>query len=169
MTDNPFDDVAEEPGEEPRLHPILSNEDFRAAQGKARERIERDRKAAAMKDVEAREVERLKLEDGFSSGIAENDEIVDVTIDVPGWAVISGTATGLLINGPAGGRAYHHGHSYAVPRHIAVSLRESMFNMWRVDNQVEGRDIRQSMMQKRNTLINARSGAVANAPARFDA
>lgn len=160
MTDNPFDDLAPE-----RLHPVLSNEEFLAAKAKARTRIDAERKAAAMKAVEAAEVERLKLEDGFTSGSTIMDEIVDVTIDVPPWCAISGAATGIIVNR----KPYHHGHTYPVPRHVANSLRENMFHAWRVDAQVDGKGMTEQYARKRNTVINARSGVINNAPARFDA
>lgn len=164
MANDDFDELAGG-GEEERLHPILSNEEFLAAKEKARKRIEAERKTAAMKAVEAQEVERLKLEDGFTSGSSDLDEIVDVTIDVPPWCAISGAATGIVVNR----QPYHHGHTYAVPRHVAHSLRENMFNAWKVDAQVDGKGMIEQYARKRNTVINARSGAINNAPSRFDA
>lgn len=147
---------------EVRLHPVLTDEDFLAAKAKAKARVDKDRRAAAMKAVEDEEAHRLQFEEGLTSDLSELSDIVHVTIDLPPWA------TNINLNGPRG-RFYWHGHGYDVPRHVANSLSESMFRMWRHEDQVEGRDMKQQYARKRDTMINARTGAVANAPARFDA
>lgn len=147
---------------EERLHPILSNTEVRAAQAKARSKIDAERKAAAAADIEERETERLRLEEGLTTGISERDEIVNVTIDLPLYS------DKILVNGPRG-VVYWHGHTYPVPRHVADSLNENMSRAWRHDDQTEGKSLTQSYQRKRNTAINARSGATTNAPARFDA
>lgn len=147
---------------EPRLHDILSNEEVLEARAKARATLDKERRTAAMKDVEARETRRLRLEDGLTSGIGYLNEIVDVTIDLPPVAAF------ILVNGPMG-HAYHHGRTYPVPRHVANSLNETMGRMWRQADQEDGKDLTQTYGRKRNTTINGRTGSTSNAPARFDA
>lgn len=147
---------------EERLHPILSNAEVRAAQARAKDNVLAERKAAAMEDIERRETERLRIEEGLTTGSEQKDEIVNFTVDLPLYA------DKLLINGPLG-KAYWHGHTYAVPRHIADTLAEMTFRAWRHEDQTEGRSIAQAYQRKRDTAINARSGAVSRAPARFDA
>lgn len=149
---------------EERLHPILSNEQVLAARAKAKKTVEADRVKAAMAAIEKEETQRLRVEEGLTTGIDAMDELVDITIDLPPYA-----GTCININGPMG-MHYYHGKTYpAVPRHVAQSLNEMMFRMWRHEDQTEGRDIRQMYARKRDTSISARTGAVANAPARFDA
>lgn len=148
--------------DEVRLHPILSNDEFRAAQGKAKTRVEAERKLAAIAQVEEVETNRLRLEEGLTTGIELMDEIVDITIDLPPFT------EKISVNGLLGSH-YYHGKTYAVARHIANSLNEMMHRAWRHEDQTEGRDIRQQYGRKRDTSINARSGAIHNAPARFDA
>lgn len=148
--------------EEPRLHPLLTNAEVEAAKAKARSRVEAERKAAAIEALEQQETERLRIEEGLTTGIGAMDEIVSVTIDLPPYA------DKISVNGPLGSH-YYHGKTYDVPRHVAASLAEMMGRMWRHEDQVEGRDLRQTYARKRDTSINARTGAVHNAPARFDA
>lgn len=148
--------------DEPRLHPILSNAEVRAAQAKAKADVIAERKAAAMLDVEKREAERLRIEDGLTTGSEQKDEIVNFTVDLPQYG------DKLLVNGPLG-KAYWHGRTYAVPRHVADTLAEMQFRMWRHEDQTEGRSTAQMYQRKRDTAINARTGEVANAPRRFDA
>lgn len=145
---------------EARLHPILSDEDFRAAQAKAKSAIEKERRTAAMASVVEQETQRLRVEEGLTTGIDEMDEIVNVTIDLPPYT------DHLQINGVLG-MSYWHGKTYDVPRHVANSINEQMHRCWRHEDQTEGRDIRQQYGRKRETSINARSGAIHNAPARI--
>lgn len=158
--DDTFDDIiGGEAVEEERLHPILSNADVLKAREKARTRVDADRHAAAMKAIEDTEVERLRVEEGLTTGITDEDRIVSFTVDLPAYAA------NILINR----RPYWHGHSYDVPIHLARTLADEQFKAWRHDDQIDGKSITQMYAQKRNTMINARSGAVSNAPARFDA
>lgn len=149
--------------EEVRLHPILTNDEYRKAQAAAKKRVEDERRAAAMKAVEDLETERLRVEEGFTTGVAEQDEIVHVTIDIAPYS------DKIVLNGGTGGNVYHQGHGYDVPRHVADSIAEIMSRSWKHEDQVDGKSIAQSYGRKRDTIINARTGAIANAPARFDA
>lgn len=147
--------------DEVRLHSILSNEDFRLAQAAARKSIDKERRLTAMNAVKEEELRRLRLEEGLTSGITEEDHIVDILIDLPEWA------PNILNN--YGLTPYWHGRSYPVPIHVARSLAEQMHRAWRHEDQLDGKSRVQMLHRKRETTINARSGSVVNAPARFDA
>ena len=149
--------------DEVRLHPILSNEDVLAARAKAKKRVEDERRAAAMAELEKVEVERLRVEEGFTTGVREMDELVSVTIDLAPYT------DKIVLNGGTGGNLYHHGHTYQIPRHVADTLAEIMSRSWKHEDQVDGKSIAQSYGRKRETIIHARTGSVQNAPARFDA
>lgn len=162
MTDDEIDNLGEEPEEqEERLHPILSNEEFLAAQSAARKAIEKERKLLAREAVIEAETQRLRNEEGLTTGIEDEDRIVDVTIDLPPWA------PNIAVN--FGTQPYWPGRTYQVPLHVARSLQEQMFRAWRHEDQLDGKSLQQKLMRKRETVINARSGAIANAPRPFDA
>lgn len=149
-------DAVEAAGEE-RLHPILSNADVLAARAKALKNVTADRHKAAMEAVVAEETERLKREDGLTTGTSYLDEIVDFTVDLPPYA------DKIMVNGPLGFH-YAHGKTYPVPRHVANSLAETLDRARHHEDQTEGKSIVQSYQRKRDTAINARTGAVVNAP-----
>lgn len=164
--DDIMGDAPQEASGEDRLHPILTNADVREAQANARKKVDDDRRKAAMKDVEKRESVRLRMEEGLTSGIDYLDEMVDVTMDLPPWAPF------ISVNGSSpgqGGRVYHHNRTYSVPRHIANSLNETMYNMRRQVDRDDGKDLAQSYARKYNTTISERTGAVQNAPRHFNA
>lgn len=138
-----------------RLHPILSDKQVLEARAKAREVIEKERVAAAMKDVERQETDRLRREEGLTTGIGMMDEIVDVTIDLPRSALY------IMVNGPRGS-LYWHGHTYSVPRHVANSLSENMFRLWRAEDQADGKSIDQMLMRKQDSIINGRTGVISS-------
>ena len=150
------------PAEEARLHPLLSNEEVLAARAKARKKVEVERRRAAIEQMEAQEVERLRREEGLTTGINEKDEIVSVTIDLPPYT------PHIMINGPLG-HIYWHGQTYQVPRHVGDSLMDMQQRAWISEDQVEGRSLAQQYARKRGTTIDGKTGAVQNAPSRFDA
>jgi hypothetical protein len=147
--------------DEPRLHPILSNADFRLAQEAARKSIDKERRLAAMQAVKTMELNRLRIEEGLTSGVAEDDALVDILIDLPEWAP--------NINNNFGQTAYWHGRSYTVSTAVARSLNEQMFRAWRHEDQLDGKSRSQMLHRKRETTISERTGVIRNAPARFDA
>jgi hypothetical protein len=142
----------------PEAHPILSAEEVDLARKKARERLDKERRAAAMRQVEDQETDRLRREEGLTSGITDEDKIVWVTIDLPDWCLC------IAVNGGA----YHHGHSYQVPKHVQRTLAEQMQNAWRANDLSEGKSIGQQFQSRRNTNIDGKSGIVDRAPTRFD-
>jgi len=139
--------------EEARLHPLLSNEEFLAAQAKARTRLDAERKKAALKSVEETELERLREE----TGVVENGplyEKVDITIDIPEFA------PNLTVNG----EAYWPGHTYKVARHVANSLREMIARAWHhEDLEIKGKKMGEAYRRAHQTTISGRSG-VSSAP-----
>lgn len=144
---------------EVRLHPILSNEQVAAAREKARQKIERERELAAIRQVEDEEVARLRREEGLVSGVTSEDELVWVTIDVPEWVPWIAT----------NGHPYWAGYPYQVPRHVARTLQEQMQNAWRTHDSADGKSLADMFKSRRATNINGATGAIHNAPARFDA
>lgn len=121
----------EEPKPEHFYHPVLTNALYLEAQGKARKRLEAERTKAAMKFVEDQETDRLRLEEGLVvGGIA--DEMVNIIVDLAEYA------DRIVINH----KPYFHGRTYAVPRHVADSMREIMFNTFRHQNDIDGKSIR---------------------------
>ena len=71
----------EEADAEERLHPILSNDEFRAAQAAARKALDDERKKAARKAVLETETQRLREEEGMVAGGAK-DERVRIALDL---------------------------------------------------------------------------------------
>lgn len=146
---------AEETSEE-RLHPILTNEQVLEARAKARKAIEAQRVAAAMKAEEAKETDRLRNEEGFTSGVDYLDELVSITIDLPR------SAPYIMVNGPRGS-IYWHGVTYpAVPRHVANSLSETMFRLRRAEEQADGKTTDEMLYKPRNSVINGRTGVIVH-------
>lgn len=143
-----FDDLDKmiEADDEPRLHAILSNEDVLAARAKARSRLERERHAKAMKRVEEEEVERLRLEEGLTTGDRVKDEIVDIVVD------LAPHSDKIVING----QAYHQGFTYPVPRHVADSLRETMARGWAHQDEIDGKNKAQIYAQNRQFKMMAK-------------
>lgn len=142
--------------EETRLHPILTNEQVELARRRALDKIQKEREKAAMADVEAKETERLKREEGLTTGIGVEDELVHVIIDVPEWV------PWIAVNG----QPYWAGFSYQVPRHLQRTMQEQMQNAWRTHDLADGKSIAQQFQSRRQTTINGETGAIHNAPVR---
>lgn len=143
--------------EEKRLHQILSNEELAKAKAEASRRIMEARHKAAYDRAVAQEEDRLRTEEGLTTGDPVRDAIVPITIDLPRFA------DKLMVNGPMG-MIYWQGQTYSVPRHVADSLCEIMFNAWKAEDNMEGRDLLQQFRQKRASAINARTRSLHNAP-----
>lgn len=130
-------------GDEVRLHAILTNDEVLAARAKARARLDAERRKAAMKRVEDEETERLRLEEGLTTGDAVKDELVDIVID------LAPHSDKIVING----QAYHQGFTYTVARHVADSLRETMSRGWAHQDEIDGKNKAQIFAQKRQFSI----------------
>lgn len=121
------------------LHPILTNKEFKTAQANAIKKIEADRKKAAMEAVEKAEAERLKVEEGLTTGIDAKDEMVTILVDLAEFC------DRVTING----RPYWHGHSYTVPRHVGDTLRDIMQRTWLHEHEVSGKSKKAFYNQRR--------------------
>jgi hypothetical protein len=121
--------------------PILSAKEVEAIKAEAKAKILAERKSAAKADLLARETQRLKNEEGMVTGLGHQDEIVNITIDLPTFA------PSININM----RPYWHGHTYPVPRHVAETLRDQMQNCWRHQNQIDAKDLASFYASRRVT------------------
>ncbi len=139
-----------------RLHPILTNAQVREAQAAARARMEADRIKAAMKAVEAAEVQRLRIEEGFSTGNSNLDDLVDLTVNTAEFT------DRIVIDGVV----YMHGHTYQVTRAKAQSMAEIMQNTFRHEDIKDGKTLEQQFARQRLTMISERTGVVTSAPNR---
>ena len=130
-------------------HPVLSNEELAKAKLDARAAIDKERKAAAVKQVVAEETQRLRREEGFMAGDVVKDEIVKMTIDLPEYT------DRLIINQAE----FFHGYTYEVPRHVANSMRETMQKAWNHQNEIDGKTVAQNINMRREVTL---SGTKAN-------
>lgn len=154
-----------EAAEEAPLHAFLSNDDVLAAKAKARTKLEAERRTKAMKRIEEEEMERLRLEEGLTTGDQVKDELISITMD------LAQHSDKVTING----RPYWHGFTYDVPRHVADTLRESMSRGWQHQDEIDGKNRAQqyqtnrqfSLLQKgkaapaQNTVSVGAGGAVS--------
>lgn len=111
--------------------PMFSEKELAEIKAQARKEILADKKSAAKKDMLAAEKVRLQREEGLTTGNSHADEIVNVTIDLAPYAA------SILVNG----LPYHHGRTYPVPRHVAMSLQETMFNTWKHQGTIKGESL----------------------------
>lgn len=145
--------AVEAPAEEERLHPILTNAEYRAAQETAAKKLAAERKKAAIKAVEEEALAALKREEGLATGDDAKDEIVSVTID------LAEHSRGIIVNFTP----YWHGHTYEVPRHVADTLNEIMYRGWSHQFEIDGKTRTQFYQSRRDTVVSAVHG-VKNAP-----
>ena len=155
-TETTFDDLDDMPeDDEPRLHAILSNEEFLAAQKAARMEIDKERKSAAKRLVI--EEEKLRLIAAGEGGLTDEDRIVDVTIDLPAYT------PNIKINM----QPYENGRVYPVPISVARTLYEQMWRCWRHEDQTDGKSLHEMMtraVKRSPNVINGRTGAVLHDP-----
>lgn len=136
-------------GEDEPLHDILSNKEVEAARKEARERVEKERKSSAKARLIEEEINRLKNEEGLVTGSEEKDKLVHITIDLAEYV------DRIMLNGVV----YLQGQTYTVPRHVAQSMAEIMFNTWRHQNQVDGKDLRSFYQKKKGEGLSGRAFA----------
>jgi hypothetical protein len=152
--DTTLDDLDDAGDGEERLHPILSNEEFRAAQTAALKEITKQRKALARDSVIEEEKARL-LSEG-AAVITDEDRIVDVTIDLPAYT------KDFKVNM----KPYENGRTYKVSVRVARTIYEQMWRCWRHDDQIDGKSLHETMVRavkRAPNLINGRTGAVLHA------
>lgn len=143
-----------EDADEVRLHPILTNAEFRAAQKKAEDRIAKENRAAAMKAVEEATVEAIRGKAGLITGDLVRDELVDVYLDLyegSDHIMLSGTR-------------YDHGRLHTVPRHVADTLREIASRGHNHQNELDGKGIAARPARQVGTVISAKTLAVTQVP-----
>lgn len=136
-------------------HAVLTDAEIDKAKAAAAAKLQKERVAAAMKAIEQDELQRLREEMGLVvGGVA--DEMVSITIDN---AQAQELHPCLMING----RAYWHGHTYTVPRHVADTLRDMMYRTWVHERDIDGKGWLQFYQKKRQTVISPKRGT-RNAP-----
>jgi len=128
--------------DEPEQHeddkPLFTAKELADIKAKARDEIMADKKAAAKKDLIAKEKHRLQREEGLTTGNSHLDQIVTVNIDLAPFA------DRILVNGAP----YWHGHQYSVPRHVALSLQETMYRTWQHNAEIKGESLREFYAKK---------------------
>jgi hypothetical protein len=136
-------------------HPLLTDKEIAEAKSRARAKLSKEQKDAALKAVETAELDRLRFEEFQTVGGPEN-EMVNITIDLPTFAA------NLMTNW----RAYWHGVTYTLPRHIANDLAYRMQCAWQHQyREIDGKKQAEFYQRKRETVLSP-NGA-RNAPARL--
>lgn len=133
------DDNFEEPA--PSFNPdapLLTPAEIKTIKEKARANILKAKKKDAEEKLLAAEEQRLRNEEGLTTGSAHADEIVSVTIDLAQFS------SSIVINQ----RPYWHGHTYSVPRHVAETLREQMYRTWGHQAEIDGKSRSQFYAEK---------------------
>lgn len=121
--DDSFEDpIAESDG-------LLTPAEIVKIKAEARASILTAKKADAKKTLLAEETQRLRNEEGLTTGNAHSDEVVSITIDLAQFA------PNITING----QAYWHGRTYMVPRHVADTLRDTMYKTWSHQSEIDGK------------------------------
>ncbi len=108
---------------------ILSPAEISKIKDEARASILKAKKEDARRKLLASETQRLRNEEGLTTGNGNLDEIVNITIDLPLFA------PHVCINS----HAYWHAQTYSVPRHVADTLRSQMFNSWKHQSEIDGK------------------------------
>ena len=142
--------AAMDDAEEARLHPLLTNAEFRAAEKKAKDRLLKEQKTAAMAAVEKETLEAIRGREGLVTGDAAKDELIDVHLD------LYEGADHIMLSGVR----YDHGRTRRVPRHIADTLREIAARGHNHQTELDGKGIAGRQTRQGNTTLNARTGAV---------
>ena len=124
-------------------HAILSDAEVAAAKKEARDAIEKERKATAIKALIADEKLRLQREEGLVSGDPVKDEMVSLTVDLPEYSA------SIVINM----QPFWHGHIYKVPRHVANSMKEQMQRAWIHQDEIDGKSLAQNLQQRREVVM----------------
>lgn len=137
--------------EEVRLHPILTNAEFKAAQAKAHKKIDAEKRAAAMKAVEEQTLEAVRGKAGLITGDPGKDELIEIYLDL-----YEGSDHVML-----SGVRYDHGRVHTVPRHVADTLREIASRGHNHQNELDGKGLSARPARQVGTILNARTGAVS--------
>lgn len=152
----------DEAGEEIRLHPILTNAEVLEAQASARRKVLAEQRKNAMRQVEEAEIARLRREEGLTGAAGVQNDMVSITLDLPSWVPY------ISIN-MTEGVPYYHGFTYTVPRHVAATLMDIQHRQWVLDDEVEGRSLKQHYGINRGVKLSDVSGESVNPRVVFDA
>lgn len=144
-----------EPGIDPN-HPILTVQEQREAMAKGRARVTAEDRKAAMKAFEDQAVEMIRGKKGLTTGDPVKDELVSISLD------LAEHSNAIVLNG----NAYWHGQTYEVPRHVADTIREIQSRGWNHQLELDGKGLSERYRAPHNTVFNAKTGAVKNAPQR---
>lgn len=134
-------------------HHILKPSEVLAARATALKKMEAERRKNAMAAVEKEEAKRLQEEEGQVTGAGVLDEMVDITLDLAPFV------DRIVVNL----RPFFHGQTYRVPRHVAMSLRETMQRGWRHQDEIDGKSLTAHYQRPRLTEISPVRG-IKNAP-----
>ena len=118
------------PVEEERKHPILTNAEYDAAVAEAEKRLADAERKAAREKLIADSMDAIRRERNALTGVIDQDEEVDITIDVAEYT------DRIIIDG----QQFFHGSTYKVPRHKATTLNEVMFRSYMHQAQLDGKD-----------------------------
>lgn len=141
---------AAEADDEERLHPILTNKEFREAQAKARKQLSAEERKKAFDEVVKAEIEKQRGPAGLLTGKPELDEMVDYTIDLPEFAA------SVVING----QAYWHGQTYKIPRHVANTLSEQVHRARNHQLEIDGKGLGERLKVEKKPIVSAKTLAV---------
>jgi hypothetical protein len=137
----------------PAAHPILTPQEVEEAKAEARAKIEAQRKKQAKARIIEEETQRLKTEDGLTTGDGVKDQMVRIALDLAPHTPY------IAINSVP----YYHGNTYVVPRHVADTLREAQQRGWRHQDEIDGKSLTQHYQRVRQSTVSAVKG-VNNAP-----
>ena len=115
---------------EERKHPVLTNAEYDAAVAEAQKRLDDAERKAAREKMIADSMDALRRERNALTGVIDQDEEVNITIDVAEYT------DRLIIDG----QQFFHGSTYKVPRHKAATLNEMMFRSYMHQAQLDGKD-----------------------------
>jgi len=142
------------------FHPVLTDEQYQKAQQKARDRVDKERIEAAMKEIE----EKAYTAEQRALGISKSDlkdDLVSITIDL----VDPDINSCLVINF----KQWWHGQTYHnVPRHVADYIQMQAFNLAKyTSREIEGKKDREFYRKKRNITLGPTGDIIAgSAPQR---
>lgn len=119
-------------------HPLFTAKELEDIRKQAKQDILSQKKKAAREMLLEEEKARLQREEGFVVGNTHKDEIVTLTIDLAPYA------DRILVNGAS----YYHARTYTVPRHVADSLKDTMFRTWQHQKEIKGESLTEFYAQK---------------------
>ena len=156
MSDDPKDLKADKASKEAVYgdDPILSEAEMTKIRAEVKAKVLADQKKDAATRFRDAEERRLRYEEGLTIGGVE-DDMVTITMDM------AEHSDKILINM----RAYWHGRTYTVPRHLARTLGEVMHRGWMHQNEIDGKSRQQFYQNHRPATVSAVKG-VSGGPRR---